>query len=235
MVVIPEGEFTMGSPPLETNREPDEGPRHTVRVDEFALARTEVTFNQWQACVDESGCRNHPLDGRPQASGNHPVVRVSWNDAQSYIVWLNTKVEGDDPYRLPSEAEWEYAARAGTQTPYPWDRGESRQYANFAGTRQQDEWDGTAPVGRFRENGFGLVDMPGNVWEWVQDCWHADYVGAPPDADAWLEEDFGDCNSRVARGGAWDSPDHLLRSANRHAFTPTLRSPRIGFRPAMTR
>jgi formylglycine-generating enzyme required for sulfatase activity len=157
------------------------------------------------------------------------VINVSWDDAQGYVAWLAKKT--GKPYRLLSEAEWEYAARAGTATPYPWGDEPGTNRANFKGAGSQ--WSGkqTAPVGSFEPNKFGLHDMIGNVWEWVQDCGNESYKGAPADGRAW---ESGDCGLRVARGGSWLNLPEGARAAGRYWDPPGLRSILLGFRVART-
>ena len=211
MVVLPAGGFDMGSPPDEVGRAADEGPVHRVEIARpFALGRYEVTFAEWDACVAAGGCRYRP-DDNGWGRGDRPVINVSWHDAREYTDWLS-KLTGQ-PYRLPSEAEWEYAARAGTTTARPWGVEIGDGQANCHGCG--GDWDGarTAPVGSFAANGFGLHDMLGNVWEDTADCWHGDYRGAPPDGSAWQT---GDCQRRVMRGGGWAVRPSYVRSANRH-------------------
>ena len=182
MVVVPAGEFMMGSPPGEKGRYDNEGPQHPVTIKRpFAVSKYEVTFADWDACVSVGGC---PQEGRADDSGwgrgNRPVIDVSWDDAKAYVAWLS-RMTGK-PYRLLTEAEYEYAARAGTTTAYPWgdEIGENNANCNGCGR----EWlRQTAPVGSFAPNAFGLHDMLGNVWVWVEDCYHATYDGAPPDGD----------------------------------------------------
>ena len=199
LVEIPGGDYVMGSPETEPGRESDEGPQRTVSVPRFALARTETTVDNWQACVDDGGCQTTPNPEFNAAStGNHPVVGVSWDDAQEFVAWLNTKVPGDI-YRLPSEAEWEFAARAGSQTAYPW--GEEWDPDRANGVSGIGE--GYVEVGSFPSNDFGVHDMIGNVWEWTEDCWHDSYEGAPAGGGAWMAENGGDCSLAVLRGGAW--------------------------------
>ena len=170
----------------------------------------------------------------------HPVACVNWNDARAYIAWLNGKVDGD-PYRLPSEAEWEYAARAGTTTPFAFGETISTDQANYDGNYTY----GSGAKGVYRErtvgveeleasNGWGLRHMHGNVWEWVEDCWHDTYQGAPTDGSAWLSEQNGNCDLRVVRGGSWYNYPRSLRSAVRDRFVPGDRDSSIGFRPART-
>ena len=244
MVRIPAGRFLMGSPADEPGRASDEGPQHEVAVPAFALGKTEVTFDQWDACVADGGCTHKPNDygwGR----GQRPVIDVSWDDAQQYIAWLSRKT--GRPWRLPTEAEWEYAARAGTATAYFWgnDANQGCAYANGhdeTGKRvNQYSWDNlqcddgeahTSTVGSYRPNAFGLYDMSGNVWEWVQDSYHSggDYGGAPADGSAW-EDASGE--GRVLRGGSWLYGAQGLRSACRDRRAPGRRSHYRGFRLAL--
>ena len=241
MVVIPAGSFMMGSPASETGRYEDEGPVHRVTVQQFALARAEVTFDQWQACVDDGGCRSNRRPGDDGwGRGSRPVINVSWEDAQEYVAWLNGKVSGT-PYRLPSEAEWEYAARAGTSTAYPWGDRATHEYANYGKddccgglAKGADRWEYMAPVGSFPANPLGLRDMHGNIWEWVEDCWHGNYNGAPRTASAWLSQQNGNCSLRVLRGGSWFHNPGFLRSAFRDRIVPGNRGGILGFRPART-
>jgi formylglycine-generating enzyme required for sulfatase activity len=242
MVVIPAGSFTMGSPAGETNREqvPEkfgawERPQHGVSIGRpLAIGKYEVTFAEWDACVREGGCSHRPSD-RGWGRGNRPVINVSWEDAREYARWLGRKTGQD--YHLPSEAEWEYAARAGTTTPYWWGSRASHEYANYGKDEccgglavGRDRWEYTAPGGSFSPNGFGLYDVLGNVWEWVEDCWNASYRGAPTDGRAWTA---GDCTRRVTRGGSWANEPWYGRSAFRVA-APEGRGENIGFRVART-
>ncbi len=201
MMVIPAGSFVMGSPAGERGRKPAEGPQHRVEIARaFALSRDLVTFDEWDACAADGGCRQYFPADQHWGRGDHPVINVDWNDAQNYVAWLSART--GKSYRLPSEAEWEYAARAGTTTPY---------YSGYQLTTDQANYDGvdyprdgspgiyrqmTTPVGSFPPNGFGLTDMGGNVWEWTEDCWNPDYHGAPSDGAARTS---GDCNRRVVR------------------------------------
>ena len=274
MVVIPAGSFMMGSPDIEKGRQPDgrEGPVHEVRIGyPYALGKHELTrgeFSRFAAasgykteaertngCAEWDGkawvldaSKNWRNPGFPQTD-SHPVVCVSWNDAQAYLTWLNKKVPGKG-FRLPSEAEWEYAARAGQGTAlYPWgdDAGNSKicGFANGMDTIGKAQvpvpWsaascgDGyayTAPAGSFKANDFGLYDMHGNAWEWVQDVWHKNYQGAPRDGSAWVNG--GDQARRVLRGGAWDFDPGSLRSANRDRSAPINRDGSTGIRIART-
>ena len=212
MVVVPAGSFRMGSPAGETNRDDDEGPVHRVTIGEpLAVGRYEVTFAEWDACHRAGGCTHRP-DDQGWGRGNRPVVDVSWNDSREYVRWLSS--ETGRSYRLLSESEWEYVARAGTTTRYWWGDAIGRNQANCDGCGSP--WDArqSAPVGSFSPNPFGLHDVHGNVWEWVQDCRNTSYFGAPLDGSAW---ESGDCSLRTLRGGSWQRTDlpRYLRSANR--------------------
>ena len=238
MVSIPGGSFRMGA--LNGGfsfmfAKPYALPVHAVNVAPFRLGKYEVTFAQWDACVADGGCGGYRPNDRGWGRGNRPVINVSWNDAQAFIDWLNKRAGGN--YRLPTEAEWEYAVRAGSTTKYSWGNAIGHNRANCDGCGSQ--WDGkqSAPVGSFGANEWGLHDMHGNVWEWVQDCWNENYMGAPSDGSAWIS---GDCGQRVFRGGSWVEIAYgstYLRSAYRSGFTGSglARSTRggaIGFRLA---
>ena len=228
MVVVPAGSYMMGSPPDEPGRWDDEGPRHRVTIGRsFAVGRYEVTFDEWDACRRAGGCSHHPGD-EGWGRGNRPAIHVSWKDAQEYVGWLSEKT--GRTYRLLSESEWEYAARAETDSPYYWgaEAGEGRANCGRCGGRGGGAR--TAPAGSFPPNGFGLFDMSGNVWEWVEDCAHRDYTGAPSDGSAWLKP--GDCRLRVLRGGAWDDAVSRVRSAIRYWEFADTRRDEIGFRVA---
>ncbi len=219
----------MGSPSHETVRD-DEVPVHRVRIPEsFAVGVYEVTFAEWAACRRGGGCTHDPGDlgwGR----GERPVVHVSWSDAKEYVRWLSGETGAG--YRLLSESEWEYVARAGTSSRYWWGDGVGRNRANCDGCGSRWDDEETSPVGSFSANGFGLHDVHGNVWEWVEDCWHDDYEGAPSDGRAWATG--GDCDRRVLRGGSWLNIPRLLRSAYRFRNAAGNRSDLIGFRIART-
>ena len=211
MVVVRPGSFMMGSPPSEEDRWDNEGPQHRVTIGAaFAVGVYEVTFSEWEACASAGGCGGYRPHDQRWGRGRRPVINVSWDDAQSYVAWLSG--ETGESYRLLSESEWEYVARAGTQTRYWWgdDIGDNRANCDGCGSRWDD--DGTAPVGSFAANAFGLHDVHGNVWEWVQDCWNDSYVGAPNDGSAW---ESGECSRRVLRGGSWYLVPRLLRAADR--------------------
>ena len=232
MVVVPPGSFMMGSPATEADRDDQEGPRREVTIDyPLAVGVYEVTFAEWDACVSAGGCEEYRAEDEGWGRGRRPVVNVSWEDAQAYVAWLSD--ETGQQYRLLSEAEWEYVARAGTRTARYWGGSRSGQcrYANgfdqdFATTergRRLTEFfepapcsdgyaDRTAPVGALQPNRFGLHDVLGNVWEWTEDCWNDGYAGAPTDGRPWTS---GDCTRRMLRGGSWLDFPHVLRSANR--------------------
>ena len=230
MVVVPPGAFTMGSPSNEPGRQTYEGPQRKVTIPRaFAVGKYEVTFAEWDACVAGGGCRHYTPADQGWGRGNQPVINVSWNDAQEYVTWLSK--EAGEIYRLPTEAEWEYVARAKSTTAYWWGDEIGRGNANCM--RCGGQWGGkqAAPVGSFRANPFGLYDTAGNVWEWVQDCWHDTYQGAPRDGSAWTTADDGDCSKRVLRGGSWNRDPAHARSAWRSQNGPDYREADLnGFR-----
>jgi len=193
-----------------------------VRIDyQFAVGVYEVTFDEWYACVDGGGCGSYIPD-IPSSSWdreNRPVINVSWDDAQSYVRWLSART--GKTYRLLSEAEWEYVARAGTGTAYSWGDSIGVNRANCDGCGSQWDDEKTAPVGSFAANAWGVYDMHGNVYEWVEDCWNDSYVGAPADGSAWESED---CSKRVLRGGSWYWGPRSLRSACRDGSATAYRS-----------
>ena len=229
MVVVPAGEFMMGSPADEKDHYGNENPLHRVTIARpLAVSKFEVTFEQWDACVAVGTCAHVPDSN--MGRGTQPVINVTWDHVQQYVAWFS-KMTGR-PYRLLSEAEWEYAARAGTPTAYSWGDEIGKNNANCNGCGS--EWDSrlTAPVGSFAPNQFGLYDMHGNVWEWVEDCLHTNYEGAPKDGWAWIAQ--GDCNNRVIRGGSWIGYAVGLRSALRFWFTADDHGTDLGFRVART-
>ena len=234
MVVVPAGSFMMGS--LESDREGflRESPQHAVRIGApFAVGMYEVTFAEWDACVSDGGCGGHSPNDNGWGRGRRPVMNVRWEDAQAYVQWLSR--ETGQRYRLLTEAESEYVARAGTTTGRYWGQGESGQcrYANGNDDDAPcpDGYEGTAPVGSFQPNAFGLCDMLGNVSELTEDCWNVDYSGAPTNGSAWQA---GDCSERVLRGGSWNSIPGGLRSANRFRDSAGDRNYDYGFRVART-
>jgi formylglycine-generating enzyme required for sulfatase activity len=186
-----------------------------------------VTFEEYDAFTDATG-RERAYD-QGWGRGRRPIINVSWHDAVAYTQWLSSQT--GESYRLPSEAEWEYAARAGSTTKYSWgnDIGRNRANCDGCGSRWDDEK--TAPVGSFRANRWGLYDVHGNVWEWVKDCYNDSYRGAPTDGSAW---ESGDCSRRVLRGGSWGSLPGFLRAASRNGLTAGSRYGSVGFRVART-
>ena len=228
MVVVQAGTFMMGSPHSEPGRQSDEGPQQRITFGQvFAVGVFEVTFDEWDSCVQAGSCNRHRPNDNQWGRGNRPVINISWHDANAYVRWLSA--ETGEEYRLPSESEWEYVARAGTTTAYHFGRTiptnrRSKSAINFGLGR-------TRPVGEFGPNGFGLHDVHGNVWEWTQDCWNATYAGGPLNGNPRLR---GDCSSRVVRGGSWRNDPDVLRSANRGRSEPGTRSPDLGFRVVRT-
>ncbi|HUE12497.1 MAG TPA: SUMF1/EgtB/PvdO family nonheme iron enzyme [Steroidobacteraceae bacterium] len=234
MIVVPAGSFMMGSPATEQGHQSNEEPQHKVTVAEpFAVSRFELTFADWDVCVSGGGCSAYKPNDQGWGHGQQPVINVNLRDAQQYTAWLS-QVTGKT-YRLLSESEYEYAARAGTQTVYPWGddikpNGTAMADCDGCGSKWDDSQ--TAPVGSFAPNQFGLYDMEGNVWEWTEDCVHDNYNGAPTNGSAWI--DGGDCSDRMVRGGAWVlSPDNL-RSAYRIGTATVDRGRDLGFRVART-
>ncbi len=229
MVRIPAGRFIMGD---DKSDQKDERPAHKVTiVKPFAMGKYAVTQGQWRAVMG-----NNPSRFK-DCGDTCPVERVSWNDAQAYLKKLN-EMSGLQ-YRLPSEAEWEYAARAGSTTAYPWGDKASHEYANYGKdtccggmAEGRDKWVNTSPVGSFPPNAFGLYDMHGNVWQWVEDSWHSDYKGAPQDGSVWVI--VGKNENRVLRGGSWNDTPSNLRSAYRFISTPAYRFNYSGLRVART-
>ena len=221
MIMLPSGMFVRGSP---SEGFPDnDWPQHTIQIPSgLAVGRYPVTFDQWDACVKDGGTTHKP-DDAGWGRGSRPVINVSWDDIQLYLRWLS-KVTGKT-YRLLSEAEWEYAARAGSQTAYSFGDHEKEldRYAWF----DHNSGVKTHPVGEKLPNAFGLHDMHGNVWELTQDCWNENYNGAPTDGSAWTR---GDCSLRVVRGGSWVIDPQYLRSANRIGDPTALRNGNVGFR-----
>jgi formylglycine-generating enzyme required for sulfatase activity len=229
MVVVPPGTFIMGSPETEKARGSDEGPLHKVTIaDRFAVAKFPVTFDEWDTCAAVGGCPQLSESG--WGRGRQPAINLNWDDAQQYVAWLS-RMTGKT-YRLLSETEWEYAARAGTATVYYW--GDEVGSGNANCIHCGSPWDGKqpSPVGSFKPNPFGLYDISGNVWTWLEDCYHDDYIGAPTDAaarSAGCEQ-----GRRAVRGGAWDSYDYNTRIANRDRMSFGTRINDFGLRVART-
>lgn len=244
MVVVPAGSFVMGSPDSEPGHQPAESPQHRVTIKRaFAIGAYDVTRREFEAFARDRGYKTDqtPCDwmspkvrGAPiNQSEIDPVVCVSWSDAHAYAGWLSRK--SGHQYRLPSEAEWEYAARAGSTGPRSWRESNSRSFANYGSDQccsayaaGRDRWLFTSPVGSFPPNAFGLYDMLGNVWQRTEDCGHENFSGAPVDGSAWTKG--GDCATRIVRGGAWFSPLSELRLASRAADPADFRKNDIGFR-----
>ena len=227
MVVVQAGPFTMGSPGGETGRDANEGPQHEVVIAKpFAVSKFDVTFEEWDACVAHGDC-DPAISDSGFGRGLQPVINITWDDARHYVAWL-ARMTGK-PYRLLTEAEWEYAARAGTTTAY--------SFGNDPALLAQHGWynansgSGPHPVGEKTPNAWGLYDMQGDVWEWVEDCYHGNYEGAPVDGSPWTS---GPCSYRVLRGGSWYSAPELLRSAHREWRSNDNRSDNRGFRVART-
>jgi formylglycine-generating enzyme required for sulfatase activity len=242
MLIIPPGSFVMGWNPRKRDEWLDwiglrPIPRRIVTIGQvFAVGRYEVTFDEWQACVSDGGCGGHRPDDEGWGRGTRPVIHVSWDDAQAYVRWLSGKTGAK--YRLLTEAEWEYAARAHTMTRYPWGPRPSHMWANYGQEEccqgrvsGRDQWLQTAPVGQFPPNGFGLHDMIGNVYEWVEDCFVDSLERAPTDGSAMKTSG---CDRHVLRGAAWYSDPERIRVAYRAFQTHGKRDRVIGFRVAKT-
>ena len=230
MVVVPSGSFTMGSSRGEAGHEEYEEPMRRVRIDyQFAVGVYEVTFAEWYACLDAGGCGSYVPDDMRWGRGNRPVINVSWDDAQSYVRWLSGRT--GNTYRLLSEAEWEYVARAGTETAYSWGDSIGVNRANCKGCGSAWDSTRTAPVGSFAANGWGVHDIHGNVYEWVQDYWEGDYKGAPTDGSA-VPSPYKGADYHVRRGGSWAHKPRSLRSGDRSLDTADTRDNDFGFRVA---
>jgi formylglycine-generating enzyme required for sulfatase activity len=229
MIVIPPGSFLMGSINTENGHDINESPQHPVGiVKPFAVSKFELTFDEWDTCVRYGDCAPGISDsgfGR----GNQPVINLTLYDARQYIAWLS-KITSK-PYRLLTEAEYEYATRAGTQTAYPWGEELGENNANCKGCGSQWDYKQTAPVGSFAPNDFGLYDMDGNVFEWVEDCYFPNHDNAPSDGSA---RTTGDCSRYVVRGAAWNFSSVSVRSAARSRSASGSRASFIGFRVART-
>lgn len=252
MRVLPAGDYLMGSPPDEAERRDNEAQRRITFARPFAMSTTPVTWLQWEACIRDRWCEGPAIEDALRISidgtrnenykdhgrGMRPAVGMSWYDAQHFVGWLNWKTGSDDAYRLPSEAQWEYGARAGSTTRFPWGDELDYDYGNF-GQREQglagwvegrDQWlDTTSPVASFPPNAFGLYDMHGNIFEWTEDCYEADLAQAPVDGSANYN---GDCTVRVFRAGTYTSNPYMQRSARRGAPYPATTRGRnyLGFR-----
>jgi formylglycine-generating enzyme required for sulfatase activity len=241
--------FNMGSAAADKDSDFIEFPQHPVVIGKpFNLGRYEVTFDEYLIFAylieSEGGCPdNHKIDSslvldENWGRGTRPAINVSWNDANCYAQWLSKKTGAEIPYRLPTEAEWEFAARAGAQTRYWWGPDIKEQMAVCDGC--MSDWSGksekkqTAEVDdpAFEPNPWGLYHISGNTWEWVEDCWHENYNGAPGDGSAWESENNGNCSRRVLRGGSWVDTPVGLRSAHRYKLNNDYRYYNVGFRLA---
>jgi formylglycine-generating enzyme required for sulfatase activity len=236
MVVVPPGSFTMGSPANEPKRRDNEGPQYQVAfARQFAVGKFTVTFDEWDACVVDGGCNGYKPSDQGWGRGKQPVINVSWDNAKSYLTWLSRKT--GNTYRLLNESEREYVTRAGTTTPFWWGSSISTGQANYdgrevynTGSKGEYRWQ-TVPVNSFRPNPWGLYQVHGNVYDWVEDCWNESYRGAPTDGSAWTS---GDCDRRVIRGGSWGSDPMNLRAAGRGRIATATRVNGFGFRVART-
>ena len=233
MVVVPAGNFMMGSPASEQDRGSNQGPQRYVKVArQFAAGRFAVTFDEWDACAADGGCNAYRPSDQGWGRGRRPVINVSWNDAQAYVAWLSRRT--GKTYRLLSEAERDYVARAGKTTPFWWGASIATRQVDDGNRIHKGDANGeylgrTLPVDAFEPNRWGIYQAHGNVWEWVEDCWHESYAGAPLESSAWTA---GDCGRRVLRGEAWNSSPRYFRSASRDGFAPDLRVSGFGFRLA---
>jgi formylglycine-generating enzyme required for sulfatase activity len=233
MVVAPAGSFTMGSPANEERWPSYDGreePQHKVTISHpLAVGKYAVTFDEWDACVADGGCSGYKPADQGWGRGKHPVINVNWNDATAYAAWLSRKT--GKTYRLLSEAEREYVARAGTTTAFWWGPSISTRQANYEHTYAGGGK--TVPVDSFEANPWGLYQVHGNVWEWTEDCWHANNQGAPTDGSSWTTA-CSDSSRRVLRGGSWVDFPQFLRAALRYGFTADYRGNVVGFRVART-
>ena len=217
MVSIPGGTFAMGS-----DDDPSEKPVHRVTIKSFEISKFPITVREWNACVAAKSCSY-----RPTGKDDAPVTNLSWTDTQQFVGWLSNVTR--KPFRLPTDAEWEYAARGGTRTKFWWGDQLQVAMANCKGCNEPYETSQPLKVGSFKPNPFGLYDMGGNIHQWVTDCWHSNYQGAPSDGSAWVEND---CLSRVIRSGSWKNDPSYVRPSNRDHYDATVRYPTHGLRVA---
>jgi formylglycine-generating enzyme required for sulfatase activity len=226
MVVVPAGSFIMGSPKSEEGRLYDEGPLRRVTIAKpFEVAKYEITFEEWDRCFADGGCTTR-LHDDGWGRGLRPAIHMSWEDASEYVHWLAKKT--GKQYRLLTEAEWEYAARAGSVSRYEFGHSISTDEVHHS----EEHWGSageTAKVGSSKPNAFGLHDMTGNVWEWVEDCYLDSYEGAPSDGSARIHDE---CSFRVLRGGSWWWKPRYVRTATRYRYVPDMRNSNIGARVA---
>ncbi|MCW8834754.1 MAG: formylglycine-generating enzyme family protein [Rhodospirillales bacterium] len=221
VVIVPAGKFTMGTDKGKIH----EGPAHGVVFERpFAIGRFEVTFREWEACVTDGGCTRNP-DDHGWGRGDRPVINIKAAEAEGYAAWLSSRT--GYRYRLPTEAEWEYAARGGTTTEYWWGDAPGANKANCRDCKSEWSAKGSAPVGSFPANPFGLHDTAGNVWEWMADCWNPNHLDAPRDG---TKRKGGDCAFRVMKGGSWYYFSRLARSSYRFRNGAEIYSYNIGFR-----
>jgi len=220
IVLIAAGAFEMGS----TEMFDFEAPVHQVSIRKpFYIGRREVTFEEWDVCIAEGGCKQRP-DDRGMGRARRPAIDLDWDDAKGYTAWLSQKT--GHTYRLPSESEWEYVARAGSTTTYPWGKTVDKDKANCIGCTT-DPLKKAVDTGSFKPNAFGIYDMTGNAAEWVEDCWNDNYRGAPADGSAWTKPQ---CRERVLRGGSFNNDPRYLRSAARFKYDHDVRFYTNGFR-----
>ena len=226
MVVIPSGSFNMGEVVKDQRFYLwKQVPVHRVIISQpLAVGVYEVMFSEWDACYQNGGCSHNPEGFR---RNRRPVINISWNDAQEYVAWLSRRT--GENYRLPSEAEWEYFARAGTTTRYHFGNTISTRQANFGYAEQS-----AVSVGSYPANAFGLHDVHGNVAEFTEDCAHDDYTGAPSDGSAWFEDQLGICRNRMVRGGSWGEFEWNIKSSDRYAMFFNDRYSEVGFRVVRT-
>jgi formylglycine-generating enzyme required for sulfatase activity len=236
MTVVPAGSFMMGAPDGEQGHVATELPQHRVTIAKpFAVGRFAVTFDEWDACVADGGCNGYSPGDQGWGRGQQPAINVSWDDANAYVAWLSKKT--GKSYRLLSEAECEYVTRAGTTTPFWWGGSISTSQANYNGSNSYgggtngEYRQKTVPVNSFAPNPWGLYQVHGNVWDWVEDCHDDGYQGAPSNGAAWTS---GDCGRHAIRGGSWHSSPQLLRSASRGWLPTDVRSSGVGFRVGRT-
>jgi len=236
MVVINPGSGKLGSPDFEKKRARYENPMRDTFINyRFEVSKYEITFDDWNKCVSSGGCSGHKPDDKGWGRGKRPVINVSYNDAQNFLKWLNAKTGQN--YRLLSEAEWEYVARAGQDAPFGTGFDMSAQYANFDGKAPYGSGATgpylrkTQPVGQYEPNAFGVYDMHGNVYEWVEDCWNKDHSGAIGDGSPRTD---GDCKFRVMKGGSWVTHGYQTRAAARIRYVMDYRYDDYGIRIART-
>jgi formylglycine-generating enzyme required for sulfatase activity len=217
MVSIPGGTFAMGS-----DNDLSEKPIHRVSIKPFAISKFPVTVREWNACVAAKGC-TYAATGEDDA----PVTNLSWADTQQYVEWLSRVLQ--KPFRLPSEAEWEYAARGSTGTKFWWGDQFQAGMANCKGCNEPYDAKQPLKVGSFKQNPFGLYDMGGGVNQWVTDCWHKSYQGSPSDGSPWVDNE---CLSHVIRSGSWKNDPSYVRPSSRDHYDTAVRYPTHGFRVA---